>query len=422
MNAKHLMRTFRSPGRQRGLPAVVPAATHQKTSRAWCISHLFTAVCGLALLIGALPALANPEPDEPWTNSSINWDLPIEAIPDLREIEEPMVVPSKRTKSYFIVPVPMSSPTFGTGLALGGAYFYPQSDAQKAAQPASFTGAAAGYTSNDSWAGGIMQQSYWDEDRWRFNAVAGYADFRLELVQSLNNPDESVVDWVVSGSFIQSSIARRLGDNWYLGGTLRYLDISQGVDLNIDIPDYSLEPSIVAPGVGVYSEYDTRDIPSNAFSGTLAEFKAMVSDQRSRDNGTYIAMSARIRRYHQLRDDFVLAWDINGCQKSGEIPLWDTCRLNLRGFPVTDYLSKQSIAAQVEGRWQFSERWGAVAFAGAGLVDRPFADNGDGETIPSYGVGLRYMVLPSQRINIRVDYGRSDTGTGAWYLSVGEAF
>ena len=41
------------------------------------------------------------------------------------------------------VSVFVSSPTFGTGLILGGAYYYPQTDEEKASQPASFTGAAA---------------------------------------------------------------------------------------------------------------------------------------------------------------------------------------------------------------------------------------------------------------------------------------
>jgi hemolysin activation/secretion protein len=113
---------------------------------------------------------------------------------------------------------------------------------------------------------------------------------------------------------------------------------------------------------------------------------------------------------------------VNACAKSGRIPLWDTCRLNLRGFPITDYLSKESISAQVEARWRIHKRWGLVAFAGAGRVDDSFGGHGEGETIPSYGVGLRFMVLKSQRINVRVDYARTDNGGEAWYLGVMEAF
>ena len=63
-----------------------------------------------------------------------------------------------------------------------------------------------------------------------------------------------------------------------------------------------------------------------------------------------------------------------------------------------------------------------MAFAGAGRVNDSLGGNGEGDTIPSYGVGVRFMVLNSQRINVRVDYARSDQGREAWYLGVMEAF
>ena len=63
-----------------------------------------------------------------------------------------------------------------------------------------------------------------------------------------------------------------------------------------------------------------------------------------------------------------------------------------------------------------------VAFAGAGRIDESFGQSGEDETIPSYGLGIRFMLLESQRINLRIDYARSDKDNDAWYLSVTEAF
>jgi hypothetical protein len=79
----------------------------------------------------------------------------------------------------------------------------------------------------------------------------------------------------------------------------------------------------------------------------------MTSDQSNTDAESCQSYHARIRSYHPLGDPLILAWDISGCRKSGRIPLWDTCRLALRGFPATDYLSKQSLYAQAELRWRF---------------------------------------------------------------------
>jgi outer membrane translocation and assembly module TamA len=83
------------------------------------------------------------------------------------------------------------------------------------------------------------------------------------------------------------------------------------------------------------------------------------------------------------------------------------------------------VSGQVEARWKFYKKWGMVAFVGGGTIDRSSreaGDSSDGDLIPSYGAGLRWMVLESKRINLRLDYARSDNNNSAWYLSVGEAF
>ena len=95
--------------------------------------------------------------------------------------------------------------------------------------------------------------------------------------------------------------------------------------------------------------------------------------------------------------------------------------MHLRGFPATDFLGKSSASAQVEARWRFNEKWGAVAFMGGGGMRNSYSETSDKVLIPSYGIGIRFMVLSSQRINARLDYARSK-GSDAVYLSMGEAF
>lgn len=330
---------------------------------------------------------------------------------------------SKKPKNLLIVPIPMSSPTFGTGLILGGAYFYPQTEQQEEAQPASYTGAAAGYTSNDSWFAGAMQQNYWNEDKWRFTGIAGYFDLKLDLSHPPpNNDDSASLDWLLDGTVLQTRFSRNLWSKWYLGLTVRYLDVSQSLGTDIIDEEFNLLSTISSLGAGLNLDYDSRDMPSNAYSGRYLELRAMYSGQSNSDADPYQSYYARYRSYHSLKDNMVLAWEVNACSKDGQIPLWDTCRLGLRGFSATDYLSKKSIYAQAEFRWRFHKRWGMVAFGGAGRVSDAFFHIGEDETVPSYGVGLRFMVLESQRINVRVDYARSNHGNEAWYLSVTEAF
>ena len=173
--------------------------------------------------------------------------------------------------------------------------------------------------------------------------------------------------------------------------------------------------------MGAYVEYDSRDNPFNSSSGRYFKFDTLFNDEAIGSNKTYQSSSATYRSYHKLADTLVLAWEAQGCQRGGTAPLWDACTVKLRGFSATDYLGKVSASTQVEARWQWSDRWGMVGFAGAGYVGGSFSGIREHEPIPSYGAGLRFTVLKAKRINLRIDYARS-TDSDAIHVSVGEAF
>ena len=383
-----------------------------------CLHGCRFSVCLAAfVLLGVSPVVAD-EASETSTGSPVSSGLPIEAVPDIRDEN----VPLKVQKGDFVaVPIPMSNPTLGSGLIGGAAYFYSQTEEQEASQSASFTGAGGLYTNNDSWAAGIAQQSYWDGDKWRFHGVAGYADFRFVLRDPATE-GQSGFNWTVDGALFQAILSRRIAKQWYVGLLARYLDITQDLDTSLPPQEYNIESKIQSTGAGLTLEYDSRDVPTNAYSGSRFEAKAIFSRANGVETDSYQGYYLRMRSYHEMKKaPIVIAWDLYGCVKGGKFPLWDTCRLNLRGFPVTDFLGKQSITGQIEARWRASPRWGFVLFGGAGYISNSFSAQGDDERVPSYGGGVRFMVLKSKRVNLRVDYARSDD-SDAWYVSVGEAF
>ena len=340
----------------------------------------------------------------------------VQSVPDVRE--EKLKFGSG---NFIAVPIPISNPTFGTGLVLVSAYYYGQTEAQKKVQPASFTGAGGVYTDNKSYAFGAVHQQYWNEDRWRLTASGGYADFKLKLSEPIPENDGSI-DWLLSGYFAQLSLSRRIADtSWYLGATARYLDLKQAIQPFSDYPSFNAVSEVTSPSLGATVLFDTRDNPTNAYTGLRVDGQALFSSSVGRRNTNYQSYYARFRSYHQLKAPLVIAWDFSGCVKSGKIPLWDTCRVGLRGFPATRYLGKSSLSTQVEARWNVRKRWGMVAFAGAGLIGDATRVSYEDDLIPSYGVGLRFMVMKAQRINLRIDYARSDDSS-AWYLGIAEYF
>ena len=277
------------------------------------------------------------------------------------------------------------------------------------------------YTDSESWALGIGQASYWGQNTWRLRAAIGYAELNLPLLATdfLGLPVN--VDWQLDGGLAYAQLARRVAGKWFVGLAGRYLDINQDFSLAIGSINFDLDSEVEAAMLGPHVEYDSRDSTNAPQTGRL--FKVDISATRGvgQSDIAYESYGAEFRSYHQLADPLVLAWRLMACYRGGEPQLWDACRISLRGFPATDYMGLSSAMAEVEARWQFASRWGAVAFAGAGRVNDSLRIRDDNDEVPSYGVGIRWMVSKKNRINLRLDYGRSRS-SDAVYLFVGEAF
>ncbi len=365
----------------------------------------------LGTLLTGLATAALGEEDRTDTRPSL--------APDIREDDSKLKV---QRGNFVVVPIPISNPTLDSGLVVGGAYFYPQTEEQKKRQPASLTALGGLYTSNDSRAVVIAQQNYWRNDRWRFTGALGGADLRLSLLAPDETSDGSSVDWRINGAFLFAKLSRRIKGDWYGGLFTRIVDANQSIaTIDEDTESEFALGDETASGLGMIFEFDSRDNPFYSTSGRYFKLDALLNDESIGSDQTYQSYSGAFRSYHKLSDSVVLAWEVQACKRGGTVPLWDACLIKLRGFSATDYIGKVSASGQVEARWQLSKRWGMVGFAGSGYFGSSFNDFGSREAIPSYGAGVRFTVLPAKRINLRVDYARSDD-SDAIHVSVGEAF
>ncbi|WP_227490589.1 BamA/TamA family outer membrane protein [Shewanella benthica] len=395
----------------------------------------------------SVPSLAqdnnDPLPDENIPTQSINPNLQTaseahqststgsygvnniipEWTPDLREEDTRL----KAQKGDFVaVPIPIADPTIGTGLVIAGAYYYSQTTTEQTVQPASTTQAVAAYTDNDSYAYGLMQQNYWDEDNWRFTGTAAYIALKLTLLDSKYTQSGKGLDWNIEGTLLKGQLLRSVGESWFVGGQIRLINNEQTFSSSGEGPDIEGNTEdefgkAKANGAGILAQYDTRDNQTNAYSGQRFEFDAMFNDELFGSSNTYQSYQARYRYYYHLLPPLVLAFEARGCAKYGNAPLWDYCTLGLRGFSATKYLNKASSSGQIEARWNIFGDFGVVGFVGGGYDSKELSELWDNEMIPSYGIGIRYMVLDSQRINLRLDYARSEDND-AIYVSVAEAF
>jgi hypothetical protein len=338
--------------------------------------------------------------------------------PDIREDE---VALKLRRGDFVVVPIPISNPTLDTGLVAGAAWFYPQTEEQRKVQPASVTAAGGMYTSNDSRAFALVQQNYWRNNSWRLTGAVGAADLRLSLLAPDESPDGESLDWRIDGQFLFARLARKLAGYWYGGFNLRAVNANQNFESSVFAAGFDTGNDVRSSGLGGNIEFDSRDLPLNSYAGQYLKADALFNDKALGSDNTYQSYSLAFRSYHELTGSLVLAWELQGCQRGGATPLWDSCTIKLRGFSVTDYLGKTTVSSQLEARWRLNDRWGVAGFAGAGKVGSSFNDIREHQAIPSYGIGIRFMVLAAKRINLRVDYARSKD-SDAVHVAVGEAF
>ncbi len=178
--------------------------------------------------------------------------------------------------------------------------------------------------------------------------------------------------------------------------------------------------------VGPALVLDTRDNIWAPKHGLWLQSSARLGGTDMGGDYTIQEYNIDFRGYWSLGEDLVFATQVMMKHLDGDAPFFALPRLGgndgLRGYRGGLYLDKTSAMGRMELRR--SRLWGAlgaVAFAGIGDV----APAPDKLTLDAQlwtvGFGLRYMLDPKERINIRADFGFGNADSG-FYLSFGEAF
>src|SRR6478736_5945520 len=89
---------------------------------------------------------------------------------------------------------------------------------------------------------------------------------------------------------------------------------------------------------------------------------------------------------------------VSGISTFGNTQLQD-----IRGYSQGQYRNDQVYTLQAEYRWNFYKRWSMVAFAGVASAVEKLADIPDNDLLPGVGAGIRFKMLPNEKINIGID-------------------
>lgn len=323
-----------------------------------------------------------------------------------------------RAGSTVVAPIPFKNPMIGTGLALGAGYLY-QTDAKS--NTSSF-GLGALYSDNGTFGYGASGSLAWGENRWQLSATVAKVDANYDLyILRLPVPINQV------GSMFKGSLLYGFTPDLSVGVSLRYMDSTVtsigGVVLPPNIAD---DLAMELGNVGVVAKWDTRSNSLFPRAGHLLEFEAIRGqslDDWSRD---YAKAFVNANLYRSLGETTVFAGRLSACSASASTPFFDLCSLGgtdaFRGFSATQYLDETLASVQIEIRQQLSERFRAVAFAGAGMTGPSFSDLSSGGTHVAGGLGLRYKLSKKFDADFSLDASYNDEGQELYYIYVGQRF
>jgi hypothetical protein len=181
----------------------------------------------------------------------------------------------------------------------------------------------------------------------------------------------------------------------------------------------------VGSAIGLVSVYDSRDNAINAFSGKLIELSSYVYNPAIGSTFNFVGINGIYQQYWNFKKKQSLAVQSRLRLNYGNVPFLDMSTVGsdelVRGYPKNRFRDNHFIGGQVEYRRPLFWRFGMVAFAGFGDVFDSPKDLSIHNLKYSVGTGLRFVVNPAERLNIRFDYAWGKEG-GHYYFSVAEAF
>lgn len=192
--------------------------------------------------------------------------------------------------------------------------------------------------------------------------------------------------------------------------------------------------SATGTGIGLNIDYDTRDIPNDAYSGMLLSAEAMFYTSAFGGDTRYGTLAIDYRQYLQLRGrKQILAWNVTSSNAFGShVPFTRYATIggvnNFRGYYNYQYRNKSMLTAQVEYRYwlQIDSPWGILlnrfgfaVWAGTGVMGtNPIKYEA---LLPQAGVGVRFALR--DRLNFRFDVAHNPIDNDTmWYMSFSESF
>ena len=329
-------------------------------------------------------------------------------------------------RGFLPIPIVITEPAVGYGGGIAGMFLRPRRDAgQEGWARPNISGAGIFGTENGTWGAFAGDASLWQGGRLKTLAGAGTGRANLDFYGAgLNLPvlDQGVrYSLQFSGAVAQASWQLADKSPWWVGLRYVYADVDPTLRDDAIFPGLADAVRVKVSAPTAILEYDSRDNVFTPTEGIYAETSYLTSRRSLGASDDFERFQQLLTGWLPLRPRLTFGARGNYAWASSDTPFFLRPFIALRGVPAMRFQGDQAVSGEAELRWQFDERWSAVAFGGAGATRTDRRRDVLRQSVGSGGVGFRYELARKFGLNAGIDIAHSP-GTTAVYFVIGNAW
>ena len=329
---------------------------------------------------------------------------------------------------WVFAPIPIRSPTVGSGLILGAGYIFKFKKDDTKSPPSTIAGGGA-FTSNGSRGFALAGSLKFAQNKYQATPAFGRGRIRYDFfgIGRLPGEKDRSVEIEQDGRVFFAEFLVNLGKNVFVGPRYQNRKLTAAIrreptEGGFEVPAIDLDSTTA--GIGFKIKQDTRDSSFYPRKGHLWEFKADFFRDGLGSKRDYNKFGAAYNGFYSIGQKQVLAYRGSACSVGDDAPFYDVCFFggsDLRGYAMGRFQDRRMFAAQAEFRQELPWRIGLVGFAGFGGVAKRWDEFSFDELLPAAGLGLRFKIEKTNHINYSIDFGFGRDGHTI-SISVLEAF
>ncbi len=267
------------------------------------------------------------------------------------------------------------------------------------------------YTQNKQYIFQISPEIYVKDAIYKFSGNFGYANLPDVFYGIGNNTKKIDEEDYTSRLFnFRSILQRKVFLNLYAG--IQY-DYARAKLTKLEAGKLLYRGTIpgseggIVSGIGINVTWDSRNNNLYPSSGSYHQFSAVSYEPSLGSDFTFNSYLLDLRHYKSIIDQHILAVQSAIAISAGNPPFQMLNQLGvfLRGYYQSRFEDRYLVAFQMEYRMPLFWRFGLAGFVGCGEVAHEFKNISLKELKPSTGFGIRFALIPEQKVNLRIDFG-----------------